>query len=236
MISGWSVSGRMFRSLRVKRMVPTRIAPEGDHVQDALGDDRAGDLALARAGALVEQHHAQRLARARGKDVVAHVADRGEAVAVAARGLDLAQPEDVVPALGAHGGRRSVDTSASASRASAPALSGNLGASWWRAHQMTAPSATSDRAAWMSARRRFIRLQVPWSERRLLRYPLPEGTTLDLAVPGGTTATPDGSRRHRRTATTEPSLCYRARTVATDRFCGYPGRAGPRLACASRSS
>src|SRR5215208_5070082 len=37
---------------------------------------------------------------------------------------------------------------------------------------MTAASATSERAAWMSARRRFIRLQVLRSERRLLRYPL----------------------------------------------------------------
>src|SRR3954453_3122272 len=76
-------------------------------------------------------------------------------------------------------------TIASPSRARAPALEGNLGGSWWTAHQITAPRATSERAAWMSARRRFIRLQVQRSERRLLRYPVREGTTLDLACPEG---------------------------------------------------
>ena len=49
-----------------------------------------------------KQHHAQHLAGARRQHVVAHVADRGEAVGVAALGVDAGVVEDPVPALAAH--------------------------------------------------------------------------------------------------------------------------------------
>ena len=79
-----------------------------DQVEYALGHHRAEQGALARLAAARHQHDLERLARARGQDVVAHVADGRQHVAVAAMRAHAGDGEDPVPALAARDRRHRV--------------------------------------------------------------------------------------------------------------------------------
>ena len=82
-----------------ERQHEERRAEHGD-VQQPLGEERADDRARAGLGARRHEHDAERVARAPGQDVVAHVADRDERVRVRpvrSRAVVLEQP-----ALAAH--------------------------------------------------------------------------------------------------------------------------------------
>ena len=78
-------------------------------VEQPLGEQRADHGADRGAGARRHQDRADRVARARGQHVVAHVAHAGERVGVDARGLGALVDQQPLPALRAHEGGQRVE-------------------------------------------------------------------------------------------------------------------------------
>ena len=78
---------------------------ERERVEHALCDDGAEDDPPRRA----EHHHAHHVTRARRQRVVAHVADRGQAIALAAPSVDVRARKQPVPAFSAQERRARVE-------------------------------------------------------------------------------------------------------------------------------